>query len=70
MVSEELKQTLASMGIKHSDYSDVNASMNNLNNLLEVKKEIKVAEKDPGRTAAEVQRDLLGKARPTAAERV
>ena len=55
MVSEELKQTLASMGIKHSDYSDVNASMNNLNNLLEVKKEIKVAEKDPGRTAAEVQ---------------
>ena len=40
-ISEDLKQTLASLGIRHTDYADVNASTHTLSNMVDTRKEMR-----------------------------
>lgn len=44
LTTQDLRQKLSSLGIRVADYSDVNASMNTLNSMVEVKRDIRVFE--------------------------
>jgi len=42
LITPELKQKLEELNIIHTDYADLNAVTNNLGNMMEAKKELRV----------------------------